>query len=302
MLFTPLKPMLVSMGSQPFDNEKYIFEPKMDGWRILLHQEGERIEVFTRNGKCITEKFPELKAVIGAIKPHTAILDCEGVVIRDGRTIFDDFSYRCRLTDPLKIAQAQVSHPASFVVFDVLYTDRNHASDPLMTRKQRLSEIIEPNPILIPTIYVEGTGKAFSHLSKVHDLEGIIAKRKDSTYQWNTRSPDWIKIKNYKTIDTIILGYRTVPEFSLVVGLHFPTVKYKPVATVHIGISPEEKAAFLQVAKQILTEKDRKTQWIEPRLCCRIQYLERTELHYLRMVSFIGFLFDKNPDDCKWVT
>lgn len=301
MLFTPLKPMLVSMGYEPFNNENYIFEPKMDGWRILLHKEGQRIEAYTRNGKCVTEKFPELQAVVGKIKPSTAIFDCEGVVMREGRPIFDDFSYRCRLSDPVKIAQAQISHPASFVAFDVLYTDHDHTDDPLMDRKQRLIEMIEPNPILMPTLYVEGEGKALRALSIEHDLEGIVAKKKDSKYQLNTRSPDWIKIKNYKTIDTIILGYRTAPEFSLVVGLHFPTVRYKPVATVHIGISPEEKAAFLEVAKQLLTEKDRNTQWIEPRLCCRVQYLERTELHYLRMVSFKGFLFDKNPDDCKWV-
>ncbi|MEH7345796.1 hypothetical protein V7122_18285 [Bacillus sp. JJ1532] len=74
------------------------------------------------------------------------------------------------------------------------------------------------------------------------------------------------------------------------------------VGMVDCGISPEEKTAFLEIARQIHTVKDKKMQWIEPRLCCRIQYLERRDLHYLRTVSFKGFLFDKRPEDCKWVS
>ncbi|RXT06533.1 DNA ligase [Ammoniphilus sp. CFH 90114] len=302
MLFTPIKPMLVSIGGQAFDHDNFIFEPKMDGWRILLHKQGDRIEAYTRNGKCVTGKFPELKEITSAIKPKTAILDSEGVVIREGRTIFDDFSFRGRLTDARKIAAAQVSHPASFVVFDVLATTQEHMSEPLTVRKQRLQEILDPHPSLMSTMFVEGEGKALSALSIKHNLEGIVAKRKDSTYKLGIRSEDWVKIKNYKEIDTVILGYRTIPEFSLVVGLNFPTVKNKPVATVHIGMSPEEKTAFLQIAQQILGKKDRNTQWIEPRICCRIEYLERTDLHYLRHVSFKEFLFDKRPEDCIWVS
>jgi len=302
MLFTPIKPMLVSIGSRAFDDDRFIFEPKMDGWRILLHKDGDRIEAFTRNGKCITEKFPELKSVAEPIKSKTAILDCEGVVIRDGRTVFDDFSYRGRLSDPVKIQTAQLTHPANFVVFDLLATSQEHMHEPLMVRKKRLAELVDPNPILISTMYVEKEGKAMSELSIERDLEGIVAKKKDSTYQPGIRSQDWIKIKNFKTIDTVILGYRTDPEFSFIVGLHFPTVQNKPVATVNWGISPEEKTAFLEIARQIHTHKDKKTQWIEPRICCRIEYLERTDLHYLRTVRFKGFLFDKRPEECKWMS
>ena len=293
--------MLVSMGSHAFDDDRYIFEPKLDGWRIILHKHGDRVEAFTRNGKCITEKFPELKVAAEAIKSNTAILDCEGVVIREGRTIFDDFSYRGRLSDPMKIQTAQMTHPASFVVFDVLSTSEDHINEPLIDRKKRLDEIIDPNnPNLTPIMYVEEAGKALRALSIERDLEGIVAKRKDSKYQPGVRSQDWIKIKNFKTIDTVILGYRTNPEFSFIVGLHFPTLQNKPVATVNWGISPEEKTAFLEVARQLHTKKDQNTQWIEPKICCRIQYLERTDLHYLRTVTFKGFLFDKKPEECNW--
>ena len=100
----------------------------------------------------------------------------------------------------------------------------------------------------------------------------------------------------------MILAYRLDPQFALVVGLNFPMVPNKPVAVVEFGFKPEEKIAFREIAKQIHTHKLRNTQWVEPRLCCRIQYLERTETHHLRITSFKGFQFGMNPDECRWVS
>jgi bifunctional non-homologous end joining protein LigD len=300
MSFTPIKPMLVSMGKEAFDDNDYIFEGKMDGWRVLLYKEGNRIEAYTRNGNRISDKFPELVAAAQQIQSHAAILDCEGVCFRDNRSIFDDFSYRCRLSNPLKITRAQHTHPATFVAFDLLATDTPHMNEPLMTRKMRLQELVTPSDVLIPIPYVEGRGKALQRFTVENNWEGTVAKYKHSRWIAGTRSPEWIKIKNWKTIDTVILGYREKPRFGLIVGLHFPTIRNKAVAIVEAGISPDEKIAFKTIAKQIKTHKERDTQWIEPLLSCKIQYLERTDRHHLRITSFKGFLFDKKPEDCKW--
>ncbi|NHN34618.1 ATP-dependent DNA ligase [Paenibacillus agricola] len=299
MLYTPIKPMIVSIGNEPFNDESFIFEPKWDGWRILLHKQGNRIEAYTRNGNNVTNKFPELKEATNAIKAHTAILDCEGIVLRDGRPIFDDFSFRGRLSNSSRIRNAVNTHPATFVVFDVLCTDREHLKEPLMMRKQRLHEIVSVTNIISPTMYIEAQGRSLFNLTKDRDMEGIVAKRKESKYYLDTKSPDWLKIKHFKTIDVIILGYRTKP-FGLVIGLNFRTVPNKPVGVVEFGFKPEEMQMFLEVAKHLQTVKDQKTQWMEPRLCCRIEYLERTDTHHLRTTVFRGFLLDKKPEDCKW--
>jgi bifunctional non-homologous end joining protein LigD len=299
MLFTPIKPMTVSIGSEPFDDERFIFEVKWDGWRILLHKQGERIEAYTRNGNIVTNKFPELMEASKAIKAHTAVLDCEGIVLRDGRPVFDDISYRGRLSNSSRIRNAVNTHPATFVAFDVLYTDREHLKETLMLRKQRLHEIVSVTPIISPTMYIEAQGQALFNLTRDRDMEGIVAKRKESKYYLDTKSPDWLKIKHFKKIDVIILGYRTKP-FGLVIGLNFRTVQNKPVGVVEFGFKPEEKQMFLGLAKQLHTVKDQKTQWIESRLCCRIEYLERTDMHHLRTTVFRGFLFDKKPEDCIW--
>ncbi|MFC5653264.1 DNA ligase [Paenibacillus solisilvae] len=301
MLFSPLKPMIVSMGMEAFDDDRFIFEPKWDGFRILLHKQGNRVEAYTRNGNVVTSKFPELREAITSIKAPAAILDCEGVCLRGGRTVFDDFSYRCRLSDPKKISAAAQTHPATFIVFDVLLTTGEHLNEPLLTRKMRLNEIVASTDFLALTAYIKGQGKALHAWTIEQDMEGIVAKRQDSNYILDVVSKDWIKIKNFKYIDTIILGYRTEPQFGLVVGLHFRTVRYKPVGIVEFGFSSHEKKAFIEIAKQLHTTKEKKTQWIEPKLCCRIQYLERTDRHQLRTTVFKGFLFDKKAEDCYWI-
>lgn len=108
-------------------------------------------------------------------------------------------------------------------------------------------------------------------------------------------------MKHGREIDTVILGYRTEPQFGLVVGLHFKTMRNKPVAFVEKGISEAELRAFLEIAGQIRTKTDQRTQWIEPRLCARVRYLDRMDRHELKMCQFQGFLFEKRPEDCFWV-
>jgi len=301
-MLTPLKPMLLQMHKDAFNDENYIFEPKWDGWRILLYKHGNQVHAFTRHGNCVTAQFPELEQVADNIRTPNAILDCEGICFRDGRSVFDDFSYRGRLRNAVKIRSAVRIHPATFVVFDVLETSKNHMQEPLMDRKSRLEELVNPSPGIIPTIFVEGAGVQLKKFTEERRWEGCVAKRANSTYRPNTRSPDWLKIKNWKTIDAVILGYRREPQFGLVIGLHFPTVRNQPVAVVEYGMKPEERAGFLQVVRQIHTKMDRGTQWIEPVICCEVQYLERTEKRHLRTVVFKKFKPKQNPEDCIWVS
>ncbi|WAH38633.1 ATP-dependent DNA ligase [Alicyclobacillus dauci] len=294
--------MLLTMRAEAFDDPNYIFSPKWDGWRIQIHKQGERIEAYTKNGRNVTAKFPELEAVTRSILAHEAILDCEGICIRDGRSIFDDFQHRGQLSDKMKIVREASAHPATFVVFDILYDGEDLTGKPLWYRMERLAEIIDPSNVLLQTATVEVQGIALKKETEKRGWEGIVAKHRDSIYKPGTRSNQWAKIKNWQQIDTVILGYRRTPQFGLIVGLNFPTVQNKPVAVVEFGFKPEEKRAFLSVAKQLHTREEKGIQWIEPRLCCRVQYLERTERHHLRIVSFKGFLFDKLPEECKWVS
>lgn len=299
LLFTPLKPMIVSIGPEPFDSDDFLFEPKWDGWRLLLHKQSDRVEIYTRNGLQVTGKFPELKEAASAIKADTAILDGEGIVLRGGRPVFDDFAYRGRLGSSMKIRSAVHSHPVTFVAFDVLMTSKEHMDEPLTERKQRLAELIAPHPAILPTLYVPGQGKTLFGLTKERNMEGIVAKRKRSAYVLGAKTGDWLKMKHFRTIDVIILGYRTKP-FALAIGLNFRTMANKPVGVVELGFRPEDKQLLLELAPPLETTWDGRTQWLKPQLCCRIDYLERTDTHQLRTTIFRGFLPGKRPEDCIW--
>lgn len=297
MLFTPIKPMLLQMGNnnEIIDSDEYIYDIKWDGWRILLHKQGERIEAFTRHGNNVTAKFPELQEVGRSIQSHTAIIDCEGVVLRNGISVFDDFAYRGSLTNTSKIEQATLTHPATFIAFDVLVTDKPHTQQPLEQRKEILSSIIEPSNSLLITPSVTGNGNNIFQLTKDKGMEGIVGKRSNSTYKTNHRSYDWLKYKHFKITDAVILGYKENP-FTMLVGKQLSNGKYKPLANVEFGFKPEEKTVFREIAKQIVTKVERDVTWIEPRLYCKVQYLEKTNTGSLRIVSFKGFNFDKIPE------
>ncbi|MFJ3388841.1 DNA ligase [Lysinibacillus sp. NPDC086135] len=298
MLFTPIKPMLLSMGNndEVIDNPDWIYDIKWDGWRILLHKQGERIEAYTRHGNNVTAKFPELQAAGKSIKEHSAIIDCEGVVLRNGISVFDDFAYRGKLSNKEKIEQATITHPTTFIAFDVLATDKSIVNKPLVERKEILSSIIEPSNNLSVTPFVLGNGSDIFHLTKERGMEGIVGKRSNSTYKTNHRTHNWLKYKHFKVMDVVILGYKENP-FTMIVGTQLSNGKYRPIASVEFGFKSDEKRAFREITKQIITKVERDIMWLEPRLFCIVQYLEKTNTGLLRIASFKSFNFDKVPEE-----
>ncbi len=297
MLFTPIKPLLLHMGNNDEikDNPEWIYDIKWDGWRILLHKQGDRVKAYTRHGNNVTAKFPELQDVRHSIKAHTAILDCEGVVLRSGISVFEDFAYRGRLTNRTKIEEATLTHPATFIAFDILATTKPVMNQSLIERKERLSSIIEPSNNMLVTPSIVGNGSDIFQLTKEKGMEGIVGKRGDSTYKTNHRTKDWLKFKHFKVMDVVILGYKENP-FTMLVGQRLSNGRYKPLANVEFGFNPEEKSVFRQIAKQITTKVDRNMIWVEPILECKVQYLEKTNAGMLRIVSFKGFNVDKVPN------
>ncbi|MFC7440434.1 RNA ligase family protein [Laceyella putida] len=303
MLFTPLKPMLLTIHLHvDLEDPRYVYQCKMDGYRALLHKGGDRIEIYTRHGNKVTEKFPEIVKAARQMKADEAILDGELVVFSDQRPVFDHVRNRGLLSDPGSIQQAVKKYPATFAAFDVLYINGNeHLKEPLLERLNRLEDLINPSNSLITVPHFED-GQSLYDWTQKHHWEGLVCKEKNSRYHLNARSGEWIKVKHWRTLDCVILGYKLKP-FGMVVGAHFKTVENKPLALVERGFHPEEIEAFLAVAGQIHTWKDRTgIQWIEPRLCCKVKYLDRTENHQLRMVQFEHFLIDHHPAACQWVS
>jgi bifunctional non-homologous end joining protein LigD len=131
-----------------------------------------------------------------AIRAHTAIIDSEGVCIRVGRSIFDDFQYRGRISDKRRIAQAITTHPVTFIAFDVLYDGQLRIDLPLFERKKILADILAPSDVLVPTMGVIGSGKALKQETERLNWEGIVAKRLDSKYILDRCGHPWLSFRS----------------------------------------------------------------------------------------------------------
>ena len=182
-----LRPMRLSLRSKPFDSDDWIFELKQDGFRALAFIEDGTCRLVSRNGHTF-RKFGELCAnIAGSIRAHNAVLDGEIVCLDStGRSVFNDLMFR-REGD------------CYFYAFDLLFANGEDVRGlPLIDRKRRLRKLIPRKPSsLLYVDHVERRGcELFASICRM-DLEGIVAKRKDSLYRATDKpSPDWIKIKN----------------------------------------------------------------------------------------------------------
>src|SRR5690606_5483534 len=101
-------------------------------------------------------------------------------------------------------------HEITFCVFDIIYLNNEQLRKlPLIERKEIINQLIsEDTKLLTKVSWMFGNGITYFDLIKQHDLEGIVLKKSDSTYQINKRSNDWKKVINYKYENVFISGLR----------------------------------------------------------------------------------------------
>jgi len=181
-MIQPIKPMLLDRIQLPFDNEGYIFEPKLDGWRVIAYLAGDKTVLYSRRGSDISDTFVKLAHL------HTC---ADKPCILDGEIVADDGFWSVRKGVGI-----------SYIPFDILEIDGENVTDmPLIERKKLLRQNLFSNlysPVPIP--YIEAEGRKFFDLAVSKNLEGIIAKRKKGKYYAGKRTAEWVKIKNSKYI------------------------------------------------------------------------------------------------------
>jgi bifunctional non-homologous end joining protein LigD len=187
--------MLATLHPRPFSDPDWLFELKYDGFRCLIVKAGEDMKLWSRNGNLFNGSFPEVvKAVEGV--PGDFVWDAELTVDDDtGRSSFDRLRQRAVTKTPKNVRAAAKSDPARLYVFDALSIDGTDIRGlPLTERKLQLRKSFDNTSTLIYASGIEGKGKlVFEHVEEL-GLEGMIAKRLDSTYQ-KGRSRDWLKVK-----------------------------------------------------------------------------------------------------------
>jgi DNA ligase D-like protein (predicted ligase)/DNA ligase D-like protein (predicted polymerase)/DNA ligase D-like protein (predicted 3'-phosphoesterase) len=207
-LHQEIPPMLSETKTQPPDNKDYVFELKWDGIRALIALEDGQLKIRTRNQNDVTLQFPELQIGEKAFRATNGLFDAEIVCLDPGgKPIFKRVINRLMSTGETAIQKLSKTNQVHCYIFDCLYLDgRSLINEPLLKRKEWLADVIRPETPYRVSEHVED-GQSLFEAAKVHGLEGIMAKKRDSKYLPGKRSDCWIKVKVRQTCECVIIGY-----------------------------------------------------------------------------------------------
>ncbi|HVR47626.1 MAG TPA: non-homologous end-joining DNA ligase [Candidatus Binatia bacterium] len=292
--------MLATLVDKPFDDPEWLFEIKWDGYRALCTIDDAKLSLVSRNGLDMLARFPDLAELSTAFASVPVMVDGEIVSLDShGRSSFQ------RLQESQK-------KPAglTYVAFDLLYADGTDLrSKPLEERKALLERLIRNDGLVLYSKHVVDRGKPLFENARKRGLEGIIGKKRDSTYQ-ERRSRDWVKIKTGHEQEFVVGGW-TDPKGSrkgfgaLLLGV-YQKGKLRYVGSVGTGFS----AKLLSELSARLHKLQRKTSpfvndvdvrppphWTSPEMVVEVRFSEWTRDGYLRQPAYLGLRTDKPARD-----
>jgi len=311
-LLAKIEPMLAAAADEPFDSPEFTYEPKWDGVRTIAFVDGGEVRLQTRNLLDCTKQYPEATQAAEALTgAYHAILDGEIVALDEkGVPSFQRLQPRMHVSDESTVRKLRKSTPVIYQVFDILYADGEDLTrKPLRDRLKRLDEALTPMGSIRRSEGFPGTGIALFEAAREQGIEGIVAKRLDSIYQPGARSPAWVKIKAFRTMECVIGGWtagqggRTKTLGALLLGV-YRDGKLQPVG--HVGTGFDERT--LRDLLKLLEEHESPTspfatqprtnqpaRWCLPELVCEVEYVEITRDGTLRHPTYRGLRPDVDP-------
>lgn len=294
-------PMMSHIGSTDILKSRgYLFEPKLDGTRALCHVSSSGIKFINRKGRDITSTYPELK--IKSRINSSCILDGEIVMYNEEGN--PDFQLMLKRENSSRVSEVSKEYPGTYVVFDILsFKGKPLTQLPLEERKNILEKTVRSSKKIEIMPFFEQGEKLWKYVKK-RNLEGVVAKRKGSIYMTGDRSRDWLKIKNLKTCDCVIVGYTSDKRAlsALALGV-YNDGKLIFIGHVGTGFSEAVTSSLLSQLEKIRTVKNysgtpAKVQNVLPQVVCEVRYLEFSRDGMLRAPSFLRLRTDKAPQDC----
>lgn len=305
-------PMLATLVDSPFDDPGWEYEIKWDGYRALAFMDQKNIELRSRNNKSFNDKFYPVFDALGDWGIH-AVVDGEIVVVNDeGISNFN----------ALQNWRSEADGQLLYYVFDLLWFEgKNLTSLTLKERKAILQTLVPKDSIIKSGFSLDAKGTEFFEVAEKMGLEGIIAKRSDSTYQPGERSKNWLKIKVQKRQEVVIAGYTrnegTSKLFSSLLLGTYQQGKLKYVGKVGTGFNNKQQKEMLALFEPLTVKKSpfdsepdynkpsrfrpnpprAKAIWLKPKLVCEINFAEITEDGVFRHPSFIALREDKDATE-----
>lgn len=294
------------------EGPEWSYELKLDGYRALIIKNAASIQIRSRNDKALP--YPAVVAAGRRVQAEQAVIDGEIVAVdAQGRPSFQALQHRG--THP--------THTIVFYAFDILHLNGEDTTAlPLKERRAKLAHVIARSGLL-PSLELPGSVVDIVKTVRAMQLEGVVAKRKDSVYEAGERSDSWQKLKLERQQEFVIGGFRPAGDNSvdaLLVG-YFDDQKLRFAAKVRAGLVPHVRRELARKFKGLqlnhcpftdlptegssrwgggVSAEDMKEMiWTKPELVAQIRFVEWTAENRLRHSKFLGLRFDKAAHEVR---
>ena len=331
-LFSPIRPMLADRVQSEKDvikkmPEQFAAEYKLDGERVQIHKQSDKIILFSRRLENITQYYPDIVENIGkSLNVNEGIFEAEIVPINENTGDFLPFQELMHRRRKYKLDEAVLQYPITVNFFDVLYFDKKDCLNlEYSERRKILEQIIHEDNFskLVPMLFVKNENEIEDFLENSINAgcEGLMLKTPSAPYRAGTRGSNWLKLKReYRnelgdSFDLIVIGAyfgrgrRTGLYGTLLLATYNPEKDNFPsICKVGTGFTDESLDQLYQILSNNVTLKKNSRivskmeadVWFEPKLVLEIvgseitlSPIHKTGLDLIRKSSGFALRFPK---------
>ncbi len=302
-----IRPMEPISYPEAFDSSDYVYQVKWDGVRMLSYIDGNEVRLINKKLNPRTVQYPELQQLPEFLTSDRVILDGEIIVLKDGKPSFPSVMKRDQTSNAKTISYLCGLLPINYMVFDILFLNKSSlTAAPYLERAALLADTVDFSSPPLHLVENFSQGKNLFEAVRNKDLEGIVAKKKNSLYIAGKQHRDWFKIKYRRSINCVIGGYtlRSSRVNSLLLGI-YQNEKLIYIGRSGSGLSERNKdllSARLGEINSSLSPFSINTEvppaiYTRPLLTVRVEYAEWTENMHLRS-PVIKELNITKPEEC----
>lgn len=257
----PVQPMLADsasdVGEALGDLGEAALEYKLDGARIQVHKAGDEVRVFSRGLRDVTAAVPEVTDCVRQLPARELILDGEAIALRpDGAPHPFQMTMR-RFGRKLDVDALRATLPVSPFFFDCLFLDGSPLIDVPLSERAEVLARVAPSEIVVPRIVTSALEEAATFVEHAigSGHEGVMAKALDAPYAAGRRGHAWLKVKQARTLDLVVLAV----EWGS--GRRRGTL-----SNLHLGARDVERGGFVMLGKTFKGLTDDMLAWQTTRL------------------------------------
>jgi ATP-dependent DNA ligase len=290
------------------------YEPKWDGFRGVLENDGGELALWSRNGRPLLRYFPELRPLGELLPPHSA-LDGEIVIASDGALDFDAMQIRLHPAES-RVRKLSAEIPATFVAFDLLLWKGKPVHERPIERRRAELEKVGKGFQLSPVSDDVDQGREWLQTLRAAGFDGVVAKRLGLPYLPGSRD-GVVKVKPHRTADCVVAGIRwkkggRTTIATLLLGLYDANGHLDYVGSAAVGAKNQA-----EIAEKVLPLIDQKSdrhfsepnRWgtgeleeaaLVPKLVVEVRFDKLEKRRFRHGTRLLRFRPDKDAKDCTW--